>query len=348
MGAVPVTLYKIDGVWGVMMQKTRFLNRSGRFLGIFLTVQGVLITKSDAQNWPNQTIKIIVPVGPATPPDLMSRIISTELARSEGWNITVENKVGAVHTLAAQDVLRAPADGHMIFVSSGVFASAPALLRNVKIDPLRDFIPVVKLSITYTALVASSSSSINSVKDLEERMKANPDKLSYASGGFGTPAHLITEFFKQQFGGRANHVPYNSMPNAISDVMNGVVDFAFLTTLPVTELIKSGKMKGIAVAAPQRLMAIPEVSTVIEQGYSHLVVEGWAGFSVRAGTSTEIVDRINVAVNKVLKTDVVLAAFEKVGAFPAGGSSADFKRYYEEEVQRWTDVISKGDIKIAP
>ena len=339
---------KADKHGSLKMQNMIPMNHIGRLLWVVFLILGLLATKSEAQNWPSQNIKIVVPVGPATPPDLMARIVSAELARSEGWNITVENKVGAVHTLAAQDVLRSPADGHMIFVSSGVFASAPALLRNTKIDPLKDFIPVVKLSVTYTALVASGASSINSIRDLEERIKANPDKLSYASGGFGTPAHLITEFFKQEFGGRANHVPYNSMPNAISDVMNGVVDFAFLTTLPVTELVKSGKMKGIAVAAPNRLTAMPDVSTVVEQGYSHLVVEGWAGFSVRAGTSLEIVERLNVAVNKVLKTDVVLAAFEKFGAFPGGGSSSDFRQYYEDEVHRWSGVIRKGDIKIAP
>ncbi|WKA25801.1 Bug family tripartite tricarboxylate transporter substrate binding protein [Bradyrhizobium roseum] len=304
------------------------------------------IAQVTAQQFPYRTITIVVPGAPATPPDVISRVIATELSESEGWRVTVENKAGAVQTLGGAEVLKHPADGHTIFAMAVPVSAAPAFLPNMPFRLETDFAPVIKLSTSYNVLVVNPAVPAKSVSELVALVKGQPDKLTFSSGGFGTPAHLIGEMFKLQTGTRATHVPYNQFPQAIGDLLNGTNHFMFITTLPVVDLIAAGKLRALAVTGPKRIAALPDVPTIVEQGFPNLVVEDWVGFAVKSGTPNDVIGRLNEAINKALGKPKVREAFARVGAEPAGGTSLAYGELIKSQMAHWAKVVKDSGIKM--
>jgi tripartite-type tricarboxylate transporter receptor subunit TctC len=299
-----------------------------------------------AQSYPANPIRIVVPTAPSTPPDIISRVIAAELSNAEGWRVIVENKPGAVQTIGGSEVLKQPADGTSIFALSLPVSAAPAFLPNMPFNVGSDFTPVAKISTSYNVLVTNPNVPAKSVAELVALLKSQPDRLTFSSGGFGTPAHLIGEMFMLQTGTRATHVPYQQFPQAIGDLINGTNQFQFIASLPVVDLIKTGKLNGLAVTAPKRLAALPDVPTIVEQGFPSLVVEDWVGFAVKSGTSPEIVARLNAAINKALATPSVKQAFANVGAETAGGTPAEFGNLVNVQLAHWAKVVKDSGMKL--
>jgi tripartite-type tricarboxylate transporter receptor subunit TctC len=314
----------------------------------FLAAIGVLgcPPTAAAEGFPSGPIRIFVPTAPSTPPDIISRVIANELAKSEGWKVVVENHPGAVMTIAGSEVLKRPTDGTSIYVLSVPVTAAPAFLPNMPFQVNKDFAPVIKVSTSYNVLVVHPSVAAHSVAELVELIKRNPDKLTFSSGGFGTPAHLIGELFKLKTGVHATHVPYQQFPQAIGDLISGTNQFMFVTSLPVVDLIGAGKLRALAVTAPKRIAILDNVPTIVEQGYPDLVVEDWVGFSVKAGTSNDIILRLNAAINRALAQPNVREAFAKLGADPAGGNAAAYGELVDEQLSRWAKVVKDSGIKM--
>ena len=208
-----------------------------------------------AQPYPSNLIRIVVSAAAGTPPDIISRIVARELSESEGWRVVVENKPGAMHTIAGAEVLKQPADGYAILSTSLPAMTARALLPHVNFRLETDFAPVIKLSTSYNVLVVHPSVPAKSVAELVALIKSQPDKLTYSSGGFGTPAHLAGELFKLQTGVRATHVPYQALSQAIGDLIGGTNQYQFVTTLPVIDLIATGKLRARGDGADARSCA---------------------------------------------------------------------------------------------
>jgi tripartite-type tricarboxylate transporter receptor subunit TctC len=305
-----------------------------------------LSSQAIAETYPTNAIRILVPTSAGTPPDIISRVIATELSETEGWKVIVENRPGAVQTLAGAEVLRQPADGLSLFAMSLPVSAAPALLPNIPFRLDADFAPVIKVSASYNVLVVNPSVPAKSVAELVTLLKSQPDKLNFSSGGFGTPAHLIGEMFKVQTGVRAAHVPYQQFPQAIADLLNGTNQYMFVTTLPVVELVAAGKLRALAVTGPKRVAALKDVPTVVEQGFPDLAMEDWVGFAVKSGTPNDIVARLNGAIGKALAQPKVREAFAKLGAEPAGGSPADFGNLVKSQVAHWKQVVAASGIKM--
>ncbi|RZN30201.1 tripartite tricarboxylate transporter substrate binding protein [Bradyrhizobium sp. Leo121] len=296
--------------------------------------------------FPTGTVRFVAPFSASTPPDIISRIVSKELTETEGWRVIVENRPGGVTTIAATDVLTQPADGNSLYAMSVPSAAAPSLVPNISFDLDRDFDPVVKATVSYNVLVVNPSVPANTVAELVALLKSQPDKLTFSSGGFGTPAHLIGEQFKLQTGTRAQHVPYAQFPQAIGDLLNGTNAFMFITMLPVVDLIKSGNLRALAVTGPKRVPILPDVPTIVEAGYPSLVVEDWTGFAVKHGTPKETVAKLSAAINKALEKPSVREALAKIGAEPAGGTPEEFGRMVGKEVAHWHKVVADAGIKV--
>jgi tripartite-type tricarboxylate transporter receptor subunit TctC len=319
--------------------------RSKAFRLLVLALLCANVGPAWSQAYPSRPIRIVVPAAPATPPDILSRLIAAELSQSEGWNVFVENRPGAAQTIGGTEVLRSPADGYTLWAFGMPGATAPALIKNVPYDLLNDFKPVLRLSASYNVLVVHPSVPAKSVSELVALLKSKPDKMSFSSGGLGTPAHLVGELFRQETGTKAVHVPYPQFPRAIADLVSGVNQYMFITTLPVVDLIATGKLRALAVTAPHRLQALKDVPTVIEAGFPNLVTPDWHGFMVRSGTPPELVIRLNQAVNKALNTDGMRRGFAKIGAEPIGGSPEEFGKLVRSQIEHWGKVIKAAGMQ---
>jgi tripartite-type tricarboxylate transporter receptor subunit TctC len=310
------------------------------------SLAGLVPRQVAAQTYPSNPIRIVVPTSVGTPPDIISRMIADELAATEGWRLVVENRPGALQTVAMNDVSRRPADGYTLLTMSLPMTVTPSLLPKADVRPDIDFEPVVKISKSYTVLVTTPGVPVNSVRELVELLRSQPGKLNFASAGFGTPSHLIGEMFAVQAGVHATHVPYQQFPQAIADLVSGNVEYMFVTTLPVIELIKTGKLRALAVTAPTRIAALQETPSVVDAGFPDLVVADWIGLAAKRGTPAEIRSRLNEAINKVLVAPKVRVALDKVGAMPVGGSPAEFGEGVRTDVAHWAKVIKDADIKL--
>ena len=303
-------------------------------------------TPAFGQSFPTGMIRMVVPSPAGTPPDIMGRIIANEVSESEGWRVIVENKAGAIMTIGLAEVLKQPADGQTLASIALPASAAPALIPNVSFRLDADFVPVVKPASAYHILVVTPSVPAKTLREFVALLKSQPDKMTFSSGGFGTPAHLAGEMFKLQTGVRATHVPYQGLAKAIPDLMNGTNQFQFITPLPVLQLIAQGKLRALAVTGPARLPALKDVPTVGEAGFPDLIIQDWFGILAKTGTPDAVVARLNGAMNKALAKPRVREAIEKMGAEPAGGSPAEFGRFLGVQIAHWKKVVTESGIKM--
>jgi len=313
---------------------------------MLLAALAVWASPAAAQTYPSGMIRMVVPSPAGTPPDIMGRIIASELSESEGWRVIVENKVGAIQTIGLADVLKQPADGYTLASIALPASAAPALMPNLNFRLDADFAPVIKLASAYHILVVTPSLPAKSLAEFVALLKREPDKMTFSSGGFGTPAHLAGEMFKLQTGVRATHVPYQGLSKAIADLMNGTNQYQFITPLPVMELIAAGKLRALAVTGPTRFAALPDVPTVREAGFPDLIIQDWFGILVKTGTPNAIVVRLNETMNKALAKPRVRDAIEKMAAEPAGGTPSEFGTFLSSQLSHWSKVVKDSGIKM--
>ena len=304
------------------------------------------ISATQAEQFPSNAIRIVVPTGPGTPPDIISRVVAAELSQTEGWRMVVENRPGALQTIGMADVLSQPADGYTIYPMSVATMAVPALLPKKGLRPDSDFVPVIKLSRSYNVLVVTPSFPATSLAELVATLKQQPGKFNFSSAGFGTPAHLIGEMFKLRTEVQVTHVPYQQAQQRIADLLNGTNQFDFLATVTAAGFIDTGKLRAIAVTAPNRVAGLKDVPTVVEQGFTDLVVEDYVGFSVKSGTPGEIVSILNQAVNRALLKPKVREAFATLGAEPTGGTPIEFGNLINSQMARWGKIVKDSGIKM--
>jgi tripartite-type tricarboxylate transporter receptor subunit TctC len=323
------------------MKKNAALAVSMAFFQLCLFASGIQAALAQS----HETIHIVVSSAASTPPDIISRIVARELAESEGWNVIVENKPGGAGIVAGNDVLNRPAEGSTIMAIFLPNVSAPALLKMpYRLDS--DFAPLIKVSVSYNVLVVNPSVPARTVSELVALIRQHPDTMTFSSGGYGTPAHLIGEMFSLKIGGRAAHVPYQQLSQAVGDLMGGVNQYMFVTMLPVVDIIAAGKLQALAVTAPQRIHPLGEVPSISEEGFSDLVVEDWVGFVVKKGTPTEDLKKLNLAINRALAAPTVVAAFARLGAKPAGGTQEEFGALVTSQLAYWKKIVTETGIKI--
>jgi tripartite-type tricarboxylate transporter receptor subunit TctC len=280
--------------------------------GALLAASLIAMGAQAQQTYPWKAIRLVSGVTPGSSSDTMARIVSEKLQAALGQPVIVENRLGAGGTIAAEYVARADPDGHTISVYTSAFTVAP-FTTGPPWDPIKDFAPVATLASTPNILVTAPSRGFDSVQALVAAAKANPGKLTFASAGLGSSTHMGGEKFRAAAGIDVVHVPYKGAPEALADVIAGRVDYYFVPVVSALGQIRDGKLRALAVAAPKRIAALPDLPTTAEAGYPGAEYNFWVGMLVAAKTPRGTVERLNQEVNKVLQMPDVRERTEKLG-----------------------------------
>ena len=323
------------------------MNRRGFLAG---AATGALAFVDDPSAWaesfPTRTIRIVVPAGTSSPPDLTNRIIAGELSGHEGWNVIIENKPGGAQTIGAGAVFNQPADGYTLLAATPPVAAIPGLVPNAPFKVESDFKPVIQIGVGYNVLVVNPGVPARSVSELVTYLKRDPGQHTFSSGGFGTPAHLLGELFMLETGISAAHVPYSATAQAIGGLVGGQNTYQFISLVSVMQLLQTGQLRALAIMGPKRVAAVPDVPTIIEVGFPKLAAADWSGILAPAGTPAEVIQRLNNAINTALNAENVRSALTKLGVDIVGGPPEQFASLLHSEIERWTKVIKEANIKI--
>ena len=306
-------------------------------------LSAALVTQ--AQTFPNKSVRLVIPGSAGTPVDILSRVVATRMAADLGQPVVVENKVGAGGIVGMQDVLRQPADGYTVMTMYRGMVLTPVIFRNVAIDLRRDFVPVGQKLFTYNVLVVNPKVPANTVTELAALIKSRPGQVNFASGGIASPAHLAGELFSQKLGSKMLHVPYLAFPQALGDVMGGQVEMMFAATAPVLGHIESGKLKALAVTSNRRLPSLKDVPTMAEMGFPEVTMRDWLGMVVKAGTTADVVQKLNTALRSALQSDEVRQTFARLGAEANGGTPAEFAALIAQDSESLQQLARSANIR---
>ena len=309
---------------------------------VFL-VAALVALPAFAQDWPKaRAIHIVVGFPPASTTDLVARLVAPKLQETLGQSVVVENKPGASGNLAAQTVKRSAPDGYTIFATSVAYAVNPSLYANAGYDPLTDFVPVILAPSTPNIITVNPSVPAKNLQELVAL--ARKDKLSYASSGIGTTTHLSVERIKMAAKIDITHVPY-SPAAAVGAVVAGHAPMGSTSMPPAVQHVKGGRVRAIAVTSAQRSPALPDVPTVNEQGFSGFDDLTWIGFFAPAGTSQDLVNRMNAEITKALSAPDVQEKLAQLGLEWKANTSGEFAAFLRSEVGKWSKAVKDSGAK---
>ncbi|HWL05587.1 MAG TPA: tripartite tricarboxylate transporter substrate binding protein [Xanthobacteraceae bacterium] len=323
------------------------MKRLGLWLGAATALAAVATAMpAAAQEWPNRPVRIMVPFGPGSTPDIVARLVGDQLQQRLGQPFVVENKAGASGNTGTDAVAKADPDGYTIGVSiGGPLAINTLLFSKLPYNPETDIAPVTQLVTQPSALVVPVELGVNTVQELVALIKKDPTKITFGSIGNGSLSHLSLEALAQKAGVKLVHVPFSSSPNAATAVIRGDVQMACLPAASVTELAKNGKVKILAVSTAKRSALLPDVPTLKESGID-VEADAWMGMIAPAKTPAAIIAKLNKEVVEIINSP---AAKEKLAAVvmePVGSSPEEFRNRIRAEIGIWEPVVKAADIKI--
>ncbi|WP_310644710.1 tripartite tricarboxylate transporter substrate binding protein [Limnohabitans sp.] len=309
---------------------------------------------AQAQAWPAKPVRIVVPFAPGGTTDILARAMAPELSKAFGQTFFVDNKAGAGGNLGADIVAKSANDGYTLLMGTvGTHGINRALYNKLPFDPIKDFAPITVVAGVPNVMVVNAETAkarnINTVADFIAYAKANPAKLNMASSGNGTSIHLAGELFKSMSGTFMVHFPYKGSGPALLDLLGGSMDVMYDNLPSSIPHIKSGKLKALAVTSSQRSAAVPDVPTVEEAGGPSMKgyeASSWFGLLAPAGTSSEVVSRIQQEVAKALNSPAVKEKLLSQGAIPGGNTPAEFAKFIDAEHKKWAQVVKASGAKV--
>jgi tripartite-type tricarboxylate transporter receptor subunit TctC len=299
-----------------------------------------------AQEYPNRVVRLVVPFPPGGVVDISGRLLAQELGRQLGVNVIVENKAGAGGTIGAAEVARAPADGYTILLGgAATHAFAPWVYKQLRYDPVKDFVAVTQFTEGPLALCVSATSSANTLDDFVKTMKTGGAALNYASNGNGTFPHLSVELMNQALGARPQHVPYPGGAQAVTALIAGDVQFTQNHIPVVQSHVKSGRLRVLATTGATRSPSFPDVPTLKESGVD-VVASAWFGLFVPAGTPPAVVERIHQATAAAARSPALREKVAAQGDEIMVEGPARFQAFQAAELEKWRRVITSTGLKL--
>ena len=299
-----------------------------------------------AQSFPDKPLKIIVPLPPGSPPDVLARLVAEGVGRNWKQPVVVENRPGATGMVGLQALARSAPDGYTVGVMFLTHTVLPELIGPLPYNTATDFAPIANLVWLYNVLVVPASSNIQTVQDLISQARAQPNVLNYASGGNGSPAHLVAESFCQASGVKMTHVPFKGPAEAVAALLGNQVNAMFATVPAAANLSRGGKLRAIAVTSPQRQAALPQVPTLAETGVQGVELKEWEGLVAPAGTPKAIIDRWNQELFQVLASPEARARLADLGmTVVPPNSSAEFGELIRKELDHWGRFVRSTGLR---
>jgi tripartite-type tricarboxylate transporter receptor subunit TctC len=297
-----------------------------------------------AQAYPSRPVRIIVPFAPGGTFDIMARLIGQWLTEKIGQPFIIENRPGAGGNIGTESVVRAPADGYALLLVGTANAISATLYEKLNFNFIRDIVPVAGIARVPEVMVVNPSLPATTVRELIAYAKANPGKLTMASGGIGTLSHVEGELFKMMTGVNLVHVPYRGLGPALTDLLGGQVQVMFASMSASIEYVRAGKLRALAVTTATRSDELPDVPTVAEfvPGYE---ASGWFGIGAPKSTSSEVVDQLNKQINEGLADPKMKARLLDLGGTPMPMTPADFGKFIADEIEKWAKVIKFAGVK---
>ena len=311
-----------------------------------LLLWGTPLENAAAQKYPEKTARIVTPFAPGGGTDIFARLLAQRLSETTGQQFIVENRPGAGSTLGTEHVARSPADGYTLLMTSASFSYSPGLYPKLRYDSIKDFVRVSQVVRVPHVIVVIPSFPAKDLQGLVKIARARPGEVLYASAGAGSAMHLAGALFALVTKTQLTHVPYKGGGATTAAVMGGEATTAFNTLETVLSLIRSGRLRPLAVSTRERAAALPDVPTAIEAGFKDYEAVGWFGLMAPAGTPPTVVEYISGEVAKAMATPAIRERTLEQGATPVGNSPAEFERFVREEVAKWTRIIREAGIKL--
>ena len=305
-----------------------------------------LAAPAAAQNFPTKPIRLVVPLAPGGPSDILARTMAQTMSPGLGQSIVVDNRTGAGGTIGIDIVAKSPPDGHtMLLVALATYTITANMYAKLPYDPRKDLAPVSILAGAPYALAVHPALPVKSAKELVALAKARPDQLNYGSGGLGTGPQLAMELWKMKTGVRIVHVPYKGTGPALTDLMAGHVQVGLFNMIAVLPVIQSGKLRAVAVSGSKRSTVLPNVPTLTESGVAGFEDVGGHMIMVPGATPKDVVARLHREAIKALQSPDVLARLKSEGAEVIASSPEDAAASVRRDLEKWGDVIRKAGIK---
>ncbi|WP_349606397.1 tripartite tricarboxylate transporter substrate binding protein [Cupriavidus sp. DF5525] len=312
-----------------------------------LAVALAVCTGANAQTYPNKPIDLIVPFAPGGTVNLTARILATHMSELLGQSVIVDNKAGAGGTIGATFAARAPADGYtLLYATMGNQVIQPLLYKKLQYSASKDFVPIALFATVPNVLAISANIPAKNMAELLQYAKANPGKLNMASAGQGSVNHMLGELFMLRTGVKFTHVPYKGAGPAVTDLMAGQVEVLFANLPTVQPYVKSGKIRLLGIASKRRSPVIPDVPTFEELGIKDAETESWSALMAPAGTSPQVVKKLQDTVMSITKDPAMIKQLTAQGAQPFYGSGAEMAKLINQDTRRWSEVVQHAKIQM--
>ncbi|MBI4190475.1 MAG: tripartite tricarboxylate transporter substrate binding protein [Betaproteobacteria bacterium] len=298
-----------------------------------------------AQKYPEKSIRMVVAF-PTGAPYILALLISEKLRESFGQSVVPEFRAGAGGNIASELVAKAPPDGYTLLLTSPTIAISPSLFQNLGYDTFRDFAPITLLATVPNVMIVHPSVPARSLNELVKLAKAHPGKLNFGSGGLGSGSQLGSELFKALTKIDMVHVPYKGAAIALTAMLSGEVDMVTSTVPATIPHVNAGRIRALAVLAPERVAALSQVPTTAEAGMPELVVITWYGLFAPAGVRSDIIERLNAEVVKLMNAPETKSKLAQVGLDAATSTPAGFAKFVRAETDKWARVIKEANIRV--
>ncbi len=323
------------------------MKRTSVLVSVLGTLGVLLATAAGAQSYPTKPVRIVAPFPPGGVADVLARAIQPGLQEALGQQVVIDNKPGAGGNIGAEIVAKAEPDGYtLLLASAGILTINEFLYSKMPFDTATAFAPITVVGDMPNIVVVSPKTAINTLKELIDRAKNLPGKLNFGSAGNGTTTHLAIVLLEQAAGIRLAHVPYKGAAPAVQDLVAGQIDGLVDNPPLVLGHIKSGTIKALAWAAPQRMAILPDVPTAAEAGLPGFEASSWFALIAPAGTPKEIVARLNAATAKILRDPKMVEQFAQRGVRLVGNSVEEFTAFIPKERARWAEIVKTSGVKL--